>query len=75
MNQFIEISEDQKNFLKTYPYPWIFLGKRSGEFILPDFMNSIEYAKISLRVAHNCIDPTILNTLDYPLFLTSANIS
>lgn len=38
-------------------------------------MNEIEYAKISLRVAHNCIEWDIREKIAYPIFLTSANLS
>ncbi len=75
MDEFIEISNEQKKFLHDYPFPWSFLGKKNKNFILPDFMNDIEYAKIALRVAENCIPANIRDSVKYPLFLTSANIS
>lgn len=75
MQKYIQISEDQIQFLKNYPYPWSFLGKRNTEFILPSFLDLNQYAMISLRVAENCIDANIRDTIQYPLFLTSANVS
>ncbi len=75
MQKYIQISEDQIQFLKSYPYPWSFLGKRNTEFILPNFLDPNQYAMISLRVAENCIDANIRDKIQYPLFLTSANVS
>lgn len=75
MDQFIDISEGQKKFLRHYPHPWSFLGKKKESFILPEFMDKIEYTKISLRVAKNCIPKEFQDKLTYPLFLTSANLS
>ena len=75
MDGFIDISEGQKKFLRHYPYPWSFLGKKKESFILPEFMNEIEYTKISLRVAKDCIPEEFQEKLTYPLFLTSANLS
>ena len=75
MDSFIEITNEQKEFLKKYPYPWSFLGKKRESFNLPSFMNEIEYAKISLRVAKNCIKPEYIPGIKMPLFLTSARLS
>lgn len=75
MDEFIEISNEQKKFLHDYSFPWSFLGKKNKSFILPDFMNDIEYTKIALRVAENCIPANIRESIKYPLFLTSANLS
>jgi tRNA A37 threonylcarbamoyladenosine synthetase subunit TsaC/SUA5/YrdC len=75
MKKYIEISDEQIEFLEEYPYPWSFLGKRKGDFLLPEWMDSEKYSKISLRVAENCIDANIRDILEYPLFLTSANLS
>lgn len=75
IQNYIEISDEQIEFLEEYPHPWSFLGKRKSDFILPDWMDSEKYSMISLRVAENCIDANIRNRLEYPLFLTSANLS
>lgn len=75
MEKYIDISLGQKEFLKNYPYPWSFLGKRTDTYILPEYMEKDMYAKISLRVAENCINANIRDIISYPLFLTSANLS
>ena len=75
MKKYIEISDEQIEFLRVYPYPWSFLGKRNPIASLPDCMDPYKYEKISLRVALSCIDANIRDTIEYPLFLTSANLS
>ncbi len=100
MRKYIEISDEQIDFLRHYPYPWSFLGKRNPEFQLPDWMDSEKYSMISLRVASVCIrhreewsDPEIQKwiissdwiasqarndetwKIQFPLFLTSANLA
>ena len=75
MKKYIEISDEQIEFLRVYPYPWSFLGKRNPIASLPDCMDPYQYEKISLRVALSCIDANIRDTIEYPLFLTSANLT
>lgn len=75
LKQYIEITDEQMEFLKKYPRPWSILGKRREEYILPWFLDARKYENISLRVAEKCIIADIRDRLDYPLFLTSANIS
>lgn len=77
MKQYVDISDEQIEFLKKYPYPWSFLGKRNNEFEIPKWMESEKYEKISLRVAKVCIlnYELQLKNGDYPFFLTSANHS
>jgi len=72
MKQYIEISDEQIEFLRNYPHPWSFLGKRICE--LPVWMESERYTMISLRVARVCIE-TQIQIPWFPLFLTSANLS
>lgn len=79
MKKYIEISDEQIDFLKKYPHPWSFLGKRRIDFVLPLWMDSEKYQMISIRVAQVCIPPIQLSShtsnLLFPLFLTSANLS
>lgn len=75
MKIYIEISQEQIEFLRNYQYPWSYLGKRNPDDILPGWMSDEQYQMISLRVAESCIDANIRNKLEFPLFLTSANIS
>ncbi|MDD2693605.1 MAG: Sua5/YciO/YrdC/YwlC family protein [Candidatus Gracilibacteria bacterium] len=75
LQKYIEITDEQIEFLKKYPRPWSILGKKREDFVLPEFLNPITYEKISLRVAEKCIIADIRDNLSYPLFLTSANIS
>jgi tRNA A37 threonylcarbamoyladenosine synthetase subunit TsaC/SUA5/YrdC len=75
MQTYIEISDEQIAFLRSYPHPWSFLGKKQLSLDLPDWMDDEKYSMISVRVAGNCIDANIRDTIEYPLFLTSANLS
>ena len=78
MKEFIEISDAQIEFLRGYPHPWSFLGKKREDFILPSWMDSEQYSMLSLRVARVCL-PTFqhsnIPTFQFPLFLTSANLA
>jgi len=75
LDDYIVLTTEQKEFLKNYPHPWSILGDRREDCILPSFLSENQYSKISLRVAENCIHFDIRGILQYPLFLTSANIS
>lgn len=76
MKAYIEITDEQIDFLRKYPYPWSFLWKRTCE--IPEWMDSEQYQMFSIRVAGVCL-PTLehsnTRTLSFPLFLTSANLS
>ena len=78
MQTYIEITPEQIEFLKQYPRPWSYLGKRNPLFALPPFLSPDQYSRFSIRVASACL-PTLQHsntpTLNFPLFLTSANLS
>lgn len=73
MQKYIEISDEQIGFLKNYPHPWSFLGKRREDFVLPPWMDSEKYQMLSIRVASVCLKTP--EKLNFPLYLTSANLS
>jgi len=75
MKQYIEITDEQIEFLRNYPHPWSFLGKRIC--VLPDWIEYEKYTMLSIRVAEVCIPNYELRITNYefPLFLTSANLS
>ncbi|MBC7498408.1 Sua5/YciO/YrdC/YwlC family protein [Candidatus Gracilibacteria bacterium] len=75
MASYIDILSEQIEFLKKYPRPWSYLGKRSSQFKLPDFLDGDTYLRLSIRVAESCISADIRDQILYPLFLTSANFS
>lgn len=75
LKTYIEITDEQIEFLKQYHRPWSILGKRRADYVLPDFLDEKQYEKLSLRVAESCIDENIRDSVSYPLFLTSANLS
>jgi hypothetical protein len=74
MREYIEISDKQIDFLKSYPYPWSFLGLKKENVTLPEFMDSGRYRKLSLRIASVCLKKHE-RSFHFPLFLTSANPS
>lgn len=75
LREYAEITDEQIIFLKNYPHAWSVILKKNPHWNLPDFLDITDYANISFRVAEVCISRDIRNTLDYPLFLTSANLS
>ena len=75
LDTYITLSAEQKEYLKNYPHPWSILWDRKSTYVLPSFLNSEQYSKLSLRVAKKCMLESISDTLTFPLFLTSANLS
>ena len=78
MNRYIDISDEQIEFLRHYPHPWSFLGKKKKSCILPEWMNAEKYQMLSIRVAKVClpINQSANQPISqFPLFLTSANRS
>lgn len=75
LQKYIEITDEQIEFLQNYPRPWSILGTKRKDFVLPEFLDPKTYEKISLRVAEKCIIAYIRDNVSYPLFLTSANLS
>lgn len=75
LREYAEITDEQINFLKAYSYPWSVVLKRNSTWNLSDYLNHHDYGDISFRVAEKCIPANIRNSIQYPLFLTSANLS
>lgn len=75
LRKYAEISDEQIQILREYPNPWSIVLPKKESFSLPGFLDSREYSNISFRVAEKCIPKPFNNSLSYPLFLTSANIS
>lgn len=71
--KYVEISDTQLEFLKTYPFPFTLLAK--PVIPLPVFLEPEKYIFLGLRVAETCIDANFRKSIDFPLFLTSANKS
>lgn len=76
LTKYINISEEQINLLRSYPYPWSCIADRKVDSPIPTKLReNPKYQKLSLRVAEVCIPESIRDRLPYPLFLTSANHS
>ncbi len=77
MKKYVEIRDEQIEFLKQYPHPWSFLVVRHPRFTVPEWMDPSKYEKLSLRVASVCVPHywSRMRDLSLPLFLTSANLS
>lgn len=83
LEKYTELTKEQIDFLKNYKKPftiltksnyikiWLnFVNEETGE----EFRNRSIYEKIALRVANNDIERKLVKE-NWPLFLTSANIS
>ncbi len=75
LREYTDITDEQVEFLQNYSYPWSVILRRKESFILPEFLDTEKYSNISFRIASACIPESLRNTLHYPLFLTSANLS
>lgn len=76
MRQYIEITPEQIEYLRSYPRPWSYLGIRNPEYDLPTFLDVGQYTRLSVRVANSCLSAISCDlSPTFPLFLTSANLS
>lgn len=75
LNNYIKITKKQIDFLKKYPYPFTILWEINNNFLLPDFLDKNIYSRVAIRIASVCLDRNITGNLEFPLFLTSANLS
>ncbi len=75
LREYTDITDVQINFLKTYPHPWSVVLRKKSTWSIPYYLDEKEYENISFRVAEKCIPANIRNSIRYPLFLTSANLS
>jgi len=76
-----ELSASQRDFLQKYPRPWSVLLPRKVGAPLPPLLQTDAYREISWRVASVCLPDEVTRqivhdeALDFPMFLTSANLS
>lgn len=75
LREYAEITEEQIDFLVHHPHSWSVVLKKKSTWNLPEFLDSEVYSNISFRVAEICVPANICNCIQYPLFLTSANLS
>lgn len=75
LEKITNLNKIQINFLKKYPHPFTVLTSINKIFILPDFLDKNIYNKVAFRVWEVCLNLDLLDKLDFPIFLTSANIS
>lgn len=73
--EYSEITDVQIEFLKNYPHPWSIILYKRENITLPEYLDVGQYTHISFRVATESISVDIRDTLSYPLWLTSANLS
>lgn len=74
IHELAEISEDNINFLKAYPYPFSVLLPLNTWIINKNIPNKDDYTKISIRVANIECQKKLIEKV-WPIFLTSANVS
>lgn len=75
LEKYTNLTQEQIEFLKKYPHPFTILTDINNNFVLPDFLDRSIYKKIAFRIWENAVSNEILNKIDLPFFLTSANIS
>ena len=73
--QVVKISPEQIQILKNYSFPFSVILPRNPEYNFPEFLKIDNYEYISVRIWEKCLKKEILENLNFPLFLTSANIS
>jgi len=75
LEKIANLNSSQINFLKEYSYPFTVLTPIKENFILPSFLDKNVYNKVAFRVWEKCLSETLLDEINFPIFLTSANIS
>lgn len=75
LKQISLLSSSQIEFLINYPHPFTILAKVSNNFIFPNFLDKSQYSELWIRVASTFLNPEIIASLIFPIFLTSANNS
>lgn len=69
------LNTEQIKFLKNYKYPFSIISEVNSEFIYPDFIDKKSYKKIAFRVWDILFPDYVMEKIEFPIFLTSANIS
>ncbi|MCK9272064.1 Sua5/YciO/YrdC/YwlC family protein [Candidatus Gracilibacteria bacterium] len=75
LEKITNLNKAQLNFLKNYSHPFTILTSVKENFILPSFLDKNIYNKVAFRVGEKCISKDLLDKINFPIFLTSANIS
>jgi len=75
LEKITNLNKAQLNFLKNYSHPFTILTSVKENFILPSFLDKNIYNKVAFRVWEKCISKDLLDKINFPIFLTSANIS
>lgn len=75
LNKYTSLNASQLDFLSKYKFPYTIVTKINKNFVLPDFLDKVQYENIWFRIAENFLNEEILQKIDFPIFLTSANIS
>lgn len=69
------VTPRQIEILQKYPFPFSAILPRNPSYQFPEFLKTDNYNFISVRIWEKCLKKEILENLNFPLFLTSANIS
>lgn len=83
LQKYADISQEGIEFLWSYPYPFSVILPRKDTDLLPSVLQTEEYTYISFRIASLCVRSNLEELEqkmrqewgDFPIFLTSANIS
>lgn len=69
------ITEEQIKILQNYPHPFSVLLPLNKNYNFPEFLKMDNYQLIFVRIWEKILQKNILEKLEFPLFLTSANKS
>ena len=77
LREYAEVTDGQMEFLRIYSHPWSVILPRKNDAQLPASLQWEAYEQISFRVAEACVSnyESWMIRHEFPLFLTSANLS
>ncbi len=55
LREYSEITDDQIEFLESYPHPWSIILSKKEAIVLPKYLDAEQYSDISFRVAAICL--------------------
>lgn len=69
------LNEEQITYLKKYPFPFTIITNLNEDFVYPDFLDKSIYKDFWIRVTDSFLITLLPESLEFPIFLTSANNS
>jgi len=69
------LTQVQIDFLRWYDYPFTILVKPNDNFVFPEFIDRTVYKELWIRVWEVCLHKDIMDLIELPFFMTSANLA